>query len=356
MNKSPRQRDDYSDRQIEAAKRVLLDVGQILSSFRESMVIVGGWVPDLLSNWSRRSCWNADGKSLRGCGKISALLSIWREEFSLNATVLVAARGKDLLVADYSAIEGRVLAWLAGEETELEVYRRGEDPYIAAAAAILHKIYDRVTKEERSRIGKTAVLACGYGGSVNAVRKFCGEDLTDEEIKEQIVNPWREAHPLTVAFWRELENACMSAVREPGRVFSARAIGFRVQKGFLLCRLPSGRLIYYYDPDIRPTETSWGEIKDSVTYMTVDSLTKQWTRCSTYGGTRHSSTTAMSAIFSKDELKKSGTMHGTNKAFDRYCQGEAAPSLSIYNRLANRGKKTNVVPMSSKASGNPHKH
>jgi hypothetical protein len=84
---------------------VLLDVGQILSSFRESMAIVGGWVPDLLSNWSRRSCWNADGKSLRGCGKISALLSIWREKFSRNATVLVAARVRCNRSLDIDTVE-----------------------------------------------------------------------------------------------------------------------------------------------------------------------------------------------------------------------------------------------------------
>lgn len=203
---------------------------------------------------------------------------------AVTRSVLTAREGHDLVVADYSAVEGRGLAWLAGEEKELDIYRSDQDVYIATAAMILHKPYAAVTKEERQSPGKVATLACGYGGSVGAVRNFGGDGLTDDEIKEQIVWPWREAHPKTVAFWRELEEACFSAVSNPGQITSARAIGFRVQGPWLLCRLPSGRLLYYYDPDIRPMETSWGELKESVTYMTVDSLTKKWRRTNTYGG------------------------------------------------------------------------
>ena len=149
---------------------------------------------------------------------------------------------------------------------------------------ILHKPYDQITKDERQSPGKIATLACGYGGSVGAVRKFGGEGMSDDEIKEQIVWPWREAHPMTARFWRELEDACMNAVKCRSQIFSAQAISFRVQSKFLFCRLPSGRLLRYYDPQILPMETSWGEIKDCVTYMTVDSLTKKWVRTNTYGG------------------------------------------------------------------------
>ena len=108
--------------------------------------------------------------------------------------------------------------------------------------------------------------------------------MTDDEIREQIVNPWREAHPMTVKFWYALEEACMAAVANPSRVTSARSIQFRVSGSFLMMRLPSGRLIYYYDPQILPCETSWGETKDCVTYMTVHSITKKWVRTNTYAG------------------------------------------------------------------------
>lgn len=221
---------------------------------------------------------------------------------AVTRSVLTAAPGSELVVADYSAVEGRGLAWLAGEETELEVYRSDKDVYIYTAASILHKYYENVTKDERSNPGKVATLACGYGGGAGAVRKFNGHELIEDELKrqglkgerleekvnerilEQIVRPWREAHPRTVQFWGGLETACVSAVREPGKVCFCRAVGFRVQNRFLMCRLPSGRILYYYDPQIEPVVTSWGETKDSVTYMTVDGMTKKWIRTNTYGG------------------------------------------------------------------------
>lgn len=203
---------------------------------------------------------------------------------AVTRSILMAKGGHDLVVADYSAIEGRGLAWLAGEETELETYRSGKDIYIAAASMILKKPYDKVTKDERQSPGKISVLACGYQGGVGAVRNFGGEGMTDDEIKDQIVRPWRDAHPMTVQFWADLEDACMSAVQEPGKVFTCRAVSFRVQDKFLMCRLPSGRLLFYYDPQVMPMKTSWGDIKDSVTYMTVDSLTRKWVRTNTYGG------------------------------------------------------------------------
>jgi DNA polymerase bacteriophage-type len=221
---------------------------------------------------------------------------------AVTRSVLTAAPGKDLVVADYSAIEGRGLAWLAGEEATLDIYRKGKDPYIASAAMILRKAYDKVTKDERSSPGKVSELACGYGGGAGAVRKFGGdapfrikreaeglrgeklEEAIDQDIREQIVFPWREARPMTVQFWYDLESACMSAVTNPGQVFRARAVAFRVSKKFLLCRLPSGRILYYYDPRIEPCITSWGETKDSVTYMTVNGMTKKWERTNTYGG------------------------------------------------------------------------
>lgn len=203
---------------------------------------------------------------------------------AITRSVLVASPGKDLIVADLSAIEGRMLAWLAGEDSELEVYRQDKDPYIAAASLILHKPYDQVTKEERQSPGKISVLACGYQGSAGAVRKFGGEGMTDDEIKEQIVNPWRDAHPMTVQYWWDLEKACFNAVKEPGKVFAARGIHYRVKGRFLLCRLPSGRLLYYYAPRIEPVMTAWEELKDQVTYMTVHSVTSKWERTNTYGG------------------------------------------------------------------------
>ena len=171
---------------------------------------------------------------------------------------------------------------------------------------ILHKPYDKITKDERQSPGKVATLACGYGGGVGAVRKFGGEGLEDREILEQIVWPWREAHPMTLVFWKELELACMAAVKERGRIFSARGVSYKVDGRYLMCRLPTGRLLYYSDPYIvteklyliddkwvRVNGPGWDSKKASeensrivqaVTYMTVDSLIKKWIRTKTYGG------------------------------------------------------------------------
>lgn len=217
---------------------------------------------------------------------------------ALTRSILTAAEGKELMVGDLSAIEGRFLAWLADEDTELEIYRSGRDPYIATAASILHKKYEDVTKKERQVLGKTAVLACGYSGSVGAVRKFGGEGMTDDEIKEQIVYPWREAHPRTVAFWYDLESAARAAVENPGKIYTAGKIRYRVKGKFLQCRLPSGRILYYYDPDIRvvkkliysrdPVTKEILDIqeivKEAITFMTVDAMTKKWIRGDTYSG------------------------------------------------------------------------
>jgi len=85
-------------------------------------------------------------------------------------------------------------------------------------------------------------------------------------------------------FWYGLESACIDAVRDPSKPTSYRGVSFRVQKGFLMCRLPSGRILYYYHPMIQPCVTSWGETKDAVTYMTVNGMTKHWERTNTYGG------------------------------------------------------------------------
>lgn len=204
---------------------------------------------------------------------------------AVTRSMLMARDGHDLVVADYSAIEGRGLAWLAGEDWVLDAYRDGKDMYIMSASKILGVPESSITKDQRQSPGKISELACGYQGGAGAVRKFNGgEGLTDEEILDQIVRPWREARPAITAFWRGLEEACMSAVREPGRIFGCRGVGYRVQDGFLMCRLPSGRLLYYYDPIVMPMKTSWGDTKECVTYMTVDSMTKKWVRTNTYGG------------------------------------------------------------------------
>lgn len=212
--------------------------------------------------------------------------------------VLVAAAGHRLMAGDFSNIEGRVLAWLAGEESKLDVFRlndakMGPDPYIIAAGAIYHVDPKTIDKEDpRRQVGKVAELALGFQGGKVAFQKMASGYrviVTDEEA-DDIKNAWRAKHPRIVKFWKALEEAAVAAVMFPKETFYAGDhISFKVDGSFLTMRLPSGRRLFYPFPRLSMRKTPWGELKEVVTYMGIDSRsgspTKgKWTRLSTYGG------------------------------------------------------------------------
>ena len=203
--------------------------------------------------------------------------------------MIIPADGNDFICADFSSIEGRVLAWLAGEQTALDVYRSGRDPYKVNASAIYMVDYENVTKAQR-QVGKVAELALGYQGSVgafNAMAVNYGVQLPESEVKT-IVDSWREVHPETTRMWREIEHACELAVRNPGGVFSYRSARFLVREihgtPFLGMRLPSGRCLWYCRPRMEPKQMSWGEQKMVVAYDGVNSMTKKFGTQYLYGG------------------------------------------------------------------------
>ena len=203
-------------------------------------------------------------------------------------SMIVPAPGHDFICADYSSIEGRVLAWIAGEESALDVYRGGGDPYKVAASAIYHVPYDKVDKGQR-QVGKVAELACGYSGSVGAFNQMAlgyGVSLPEPEVRD-IVEKWRESRPLTTRLWRELERACKAAIDHPGKVFSYRGVKFalRGRNGRMLAlRLPSGRCLWYVNPRITQKEMPWGEQRMVIAFDGVNSLTRKWTTQYLYGG------------------------------------------------------------------------
>lgn len=217
--------------------------------------------------------------------------------------MIVPALGHDFIICDFSSIEARVLAWLAGEEAVLEIFAGDGKVYEHAAARIFNKAVEDVTDSER-QIGKVAVLALGYGGGVGAFQtmaKGYGVVISDSEA-EIIKAAWRKAHPAIVQYWYDVENAAIAACLSAGEVFSAgagaRAIKFVKKGSFLWCRLPSGRCLAYPYPRIMQVETPWGAVKDALTYKSeLDSqaLKKakvvadptnagRWHRISTYGG------------------------------------------------------------------------
>jgi DNA polymerase len=206
----------------------------------------------------------------------------------------VAREGHEFVGADFSNIEGRVLAWLAGEDWKcraFEAYDRGELPdiYIQGYSRSFGIPLSAVTDFQR-QVGKVMELALGFGGGKGAFQQMAkgyGVRMKDAQA-EEIKVAWREVHPATVNFWRELEEAALAAILNPGSIFAAgaegRRIKFRMVGSFLWCRLPSGRALCYPYPKVELVETPWGALKDGVTYMSMNSLTNEWERTKTYGG------------------------------------------------------------------------
>ena len=202
---------------------------------------------------------------------------------------LTCSPGHRLLWGDWNSIEARILAWLSGEELVLDIFRRGEDVYKYAASKIFGVPYTSVTKDQR-QIGKVAVLALGYQGgkgAFQAMAKGYGVKISDKEA-DTIKANWRNGHPNIVKYWHWVERQAILAVRNPGTKFSAgpksREINYLVKGSFLFCQLPSKRLLTYPYPKIQQVETPWGEMKDAVSYMGENSLSRKWERQLLYGG------------------------------------------------------------------------
>ncbi len=246
---------------------------------------------------------------------------------ALLRACMTASDGHDLIAADFSNIEGRVLAWLAGETWKIKAFRdfdagTGADLYILAYSNAFGVPVAEVDDPLRQR-GKVMELSCGYQGGVGAFQAMAanyGLVVSDAEA-DRLKTAWRKAHPATVALWAELEDAAKATIRNPGQIVSAARgrIRFRVKGGFLWMVLPSGRPLAYASPDIRPKVMPWTEearirvadedeairrfgdalveydglgiaivrqpvIKDSICYWGVDPKTRQWSRQWAYGG------------------------------------------------------------------------
>ncbi len=206
----------------------------------------------------------------------------------LIRTAFIPSPGNKFAVADFSAIEARVIAWLAGESWRQEVFATHGKIYEASASQMFHVPIDRIKKGNpeyalRAK-GKVAELALGYQGSVGAL-KAMGADkmgLSDEELLE-IVERWRLASPRIKDLWYSLEQAALSAVRDCVPVgvrglILARECDPANGLDFLTVRLPSGRKLYYPQPTIAENDRG----KPAVHYMGL--VGKKWTRLSTYGG------------------------------------------------------------------------
>ena len=162
-----------------------------------------------------------------------------------------------LIGADFSSIESRVLAWVAGEAWKLDSYRRfdathdpRDEPYCVTACKIFGKQSGTYTKDDPERnVGKTCDLAFGYAGRLGAWRKFEPDRFTDDEVKA-FIRGWRQAHPEIKRLWDRLDRAAWIAVQERGRVVRCGVVRFRCDGAFLQLTLPSGRKLSYPHPRI----------------------------------------------------------------------------------------------------------
>lgn len=199
--------------------------------------------------------------------------------------VFIPAEGHTFFGGDYAAIEARVLFWLASESRGLQMFRDGGDIYKDMATTIYGVPLESVTKEQRE-LGKQGILGCGFGMGWEKFIVTCWTKARirlDEELSKRTVNAYRTKYRTVAVFWQLQELAAKQAIETKKPVRCGKVL-WAVHDGFLFCRLPSGRCLAYYDPKIEPVQTSWGEMRPAVTYMDMNSQTKQWERQSTYGG------------------------------------------------------------------------
>ncbi|MGK2309287.1 DNA polymerase [Cutibacterium sp. V970] len=198
----------------------------------------------------------------------------------LIRTAFIPSAGCRFIVADYSAIEARVIAWLAGEHTTLQAFEQGKDLYCATASRMFGVPVEKhgINAELRQK-GKIATLACGYNGSVGALKAMGAlrMGLAEHELKP-IVDAWRAANPHIVQLWADVEQAAIDAITTRQAIRLAN-LAFSVEAGILFIQLPSGRRLAYVKP--RLGENRWGGT--SITYHGV-TTGRKWGRLETYGG------------------------------------------------------------------------
>lgn len=223
-----------------------------------------------------------EARELFGTGDLEATELIYDTQDTLSQlirTAFVPSKGKKFIVCDFSAIEARVLSHLAGERWRSKVFEQGKDIYCMSASQMFGvPVEKHGQNSELRQKGKIAELACGYGGSVGALKAMGALDmgLTEEEL-QPLVNSWRLANPNIVLYWWDVDNAVKTAVKELIPT-STHGIQFEVKRGILFITLPSGRKLAYIKPRIGDNQFG-GE---SVTYEGTGTA-KRWERLESYG-------------------------------------------------------------------------
>lgn len=198
----------------------------------------------------------------------------------LIRTAFIPSEGNRFIVADFSAIEARVIAWYAAEKWRLDVFKTHGKIYEASASQMFKVPLESVTKgSDLRQKGKIAELALGYGGSVGAIKSMDKTGSIPEEELPGLVKSWRNANPNITKFWWDCDKAAKKAIQERTTVTMQFGLKFIYDPGVLFIELPSGRRLSYIRPKIE--EGSYGS--DIISYEGMEQTSKQWTRQETYG-------------------------------------------------------------------------
>lgn len=203
--------------------------------------------------------------------------------------IVIAPPGKDIEVADFSAIEARGVAWIGGDAPMLAEFESGADPYITMARLVYGLRADQPVTFEQRWFGKSSILGLGFGMGANKFEKQCAQMglKVPRALIDKAVKVYRERFAKTIcATWRKVERAAMSAIR--GQPAQACKTTWRMVKiagkNVLRCELPSGRGLHYWEPYIKDRLVPWGEMRPGIHFMGISMTTKQWFPLDTYGG------------------------------------------------------------------------
>lgn len=208
----------------------------------------------------------------------------------LIRTAFIAPEGYTFSVADFSAIEARVIAWVAGEEWRLDLFKDPKADIYCASASKMFGVPVHKGDELRQR-GKVAELALGYGGGVNALTTMDVKKALTEEEKPEILSKWREANKKVVSLWKSLENSAKKCIStRTAQVFEIDAVAsitFRYESGAMTIELPSGRKLFYPSARLgsRTIQGANGDFDvQDISYFGQDQQTGKWVKLHTYGG------------------------------------------------------------------------
>ncbi|HIE4741910.1 TPA: DNA polymerase [Clostridioides difficile] len=200
----------------------------------------------------------------------------------LIRTAFIPSEGHRFIVSDFSAIEARVIAWLAGEKWRLDVFNSHGKIYEASASHMFKVPIESIKKGDPLRQkGKISELALGYGGSIGALTSMGAIKMgLDEDELQPLVTTWRNANPNITKFWWDVDKAAKKAIKDRTIVKLQHGIKFIYNPGVLFIELPSSRRLSYLRPKIEPHTTFSG---DKITYEGMEQTSKQWKRIDTYG-------------------------------------------------------------------------